>query len=152
MSKLVNAEVFTEIEKSFVQKPVMKTKTRKVADVIELLDPKKAHNMSIFLTGLPKGFEIHQIANYVMEMSPLIETEHVLENLLKFAPGQEEVASLKAYSGDKSKLSKPDQLVWEMIQIEQFKERVGCLLYKTLFWDTIESIEKVTKSTIKKNN
>ncbi|RCH80247.1 hypothetical protein CU098_003624, partial [Rhizopus stolonifer] len=144
VSQLSHADVFNQIEKSFAQKRPVEVRKRKT-DTLELLDSKKAYNMSIFLTGLAKDFEIHRLKEYLRDMAPVIQVEHVLENLIKFVPSLEEASALKKYkeSGESlTKLSKADQLALEMMQVDQFKQRVECLLYKLLFWDTIERIEK----------
>jgi hypothetical protein len=142
VTQLVRADVFASIEKAFAQKPAvdLTKRKRKVADVVELLDSRKAYNMSIFLTSLPKDFEIVKLGEYLERMQ--LE-EHVLENLIKFAPDLEEIGKFKAYKGDKTKLSQPDQLVLHMMSIPQYKQRVTCLLFKTTFWDRIEQMEKV---------
>ncbi|KAI9243693.1 hypothetical protein BY458DRAFT_530433, partial [Sporodiniella umbellata] len=144
VSELSYADVFTQIERSFTQKRATEVRKRKT-NVLELLDPKKAYNMSIFLTGLSKEFDMHRLQEYLKEASPMIHVEHVLENLAKFAPTSEEAKTLKNYvdSGQSvSLLSKPDQLALEMLSISQFKLRVNCLLYKILFQETIKKIEK----------
>ncbi|KAG1198021.1 hypothetical protein G6F70_006166 [Rhizopus microsporus] len=155
VSKLSHADVFTLIEKTFAQKPAasdLSKRKRKATDSIELLDPKKAHAMSIFLTSLPKEFEIKRLAEYVLDISPYIQVELVLENFLKFAPSSEEAETLKKYkeSGESiERLSKPDQLVLEMVNINQFKPRISCLLYKTVFWDKVEGVEKALDLILK---
>jgi hypothetical protein len=48
VSKLSEADVFTAIESTFAQKPtaLVPQRKRKVVDIVELLDPRKAQNMS----------------------------------------------------------------------------------------------------------
>lgn len=145
VSKLSKADVFTSIEKTFAQKPAADlSKRKKKVDVVELLDSRKAYNMSIFLTSLPKDFQMQLLNQYMADLSPVLE-EHVLENLIRFAPAMEEVGKLKRYveSSDVAKLSLPDKLSLEMMKIPQFKQRAECLLFKTTFWDTICQLEKV---------
>ena len=145
VSQLSQADVFTSIEKTFAQKPAvdLSKRKRKVATVIELLDSRKAYNMSIFLTSLPKGFQIEKLPEYIDTMT--LTEEHMLDSLIKFAPTLEEIGKLKNYQGEMDKLSEPDKLSMQMLNVPQYKQRVMCLLFKTTFWDKIESIEKVRK-------
>lgn len=146
VTKLSRADVFTSIEKTFAQKPAVdlsKRKRQKVSDMVELLDSRKAYNMSIFLTSLPKDFQLSKLAQYLEEENKVLE-EHVLENLSKFAPDLEELNKFKSYPEEKKeKLSQPDQLILQMMQIPQFKQRVMALLFKITFWNAIERMEKV---------
>ncbi|CAO3610251.1 unnamed protein product [Mucor fragilis] len=154
VSKLSKADVFTSIEKTFAQKPAADlSKRKKKVDVVELLDSRKAYNMSIFLTSLPKDFQMQLLNQYMADLSPVLE-EHVLENLIRFAPAMEEVGKLKRYveSSDVAKLSLPDKLSLEMMKIPQFKQRAECLLFKTTFWDTICQLEKNFKCIIVASN
>lgn len=146
VSKLSRADVFSAIEKTFAQKPAvdLSKRKRKVPDVVELLDSRKAYNMSIFLTSLPKEFEVAQFPHYVSTMALCISEEHVLENLIKFAPDLEEMGKLKKYteSNDSANLSEPDKLSLQMMKVPQYKLRITCLLFKNTFWDKVERIEK----------
>jgi uncharacterized membrane-anchored protein YjiN (DUF445 family) len=48
VSKLSEADIFAAIESTFAQKPTapVPQRKRKVVDIVELLDPRKAQNMS----------------------------------------------------------------------------------------------------------
>ncbi|GAN04863.1 hypothetical protein MAM1_0075c04328 [Mucor ambiguus] len=154
VSKLSKADVFTSIEKTFAQKPAADlSKRKKKADVVELLDSRKAYNMSIFLTSLPKDFQMQLLNQYMADLSPVLQ-EHVLENLIRFAPSMDEIGKLKRYaeSSDVEKLSLPDKLSLEMIKIPQFKHRAECLLFKTTFWDTAGQLEKDFRCIIAASN
>lgn len=145
VTKLSRADVFTMIETTFAQKPAIDlSKRKRKSDVIELLDSRKAYNMSIFLTSLPKEFEIGKFSEYLNKMASCILEEHVLDNLIKFAPEKEEEVKLKRYAETQSVhlLSLPDQLMLQMLNVPQYKHRVMCLLFKLTFWETIETIQK----------
>ncbi|CAO3653877.1 unnamed protein product [Mucor hiemalis] len=146
VSKLSRADVFSAIEKTFAQKPAvdLSKRKRKIPAVVELLDSRKAYNMSIFLTSLPKEFELTKFPHYVSTMALCISEEHVLENLIKFAPDLDEIGKLKKYteSQDVANLSDPDKLSLQMLKVPQYKQRIMCLLFKNTFWDKVERIEK----------
>lgn len=148
VTKLSRADVFTAIENTFAQKPVtnLRRNKKRVSDVIELLDSRKAYNMSIFLTSsMPKTFDVTQLDMYLEQMDACLMQEHVLMNMIKFVPSVEERRKLEEFNGDRSKLSLPDQLVLKMMGISQCKLRLECLLFKSTFWDEVDELQKVMK-------
>ncbi|KAI9473530.1 MAG: hypothetical protein EXX96DRAFT_578379 [Benjaminiella poitrasii] len=142
ITQLSEADVFTTIEKTFAQKVVTKRRVTRRDETIELLDERKAHTMSIFLTSLAKEVDVTLLESYLRSFDACWMQEHVLENLVKFAPQLDEQTKLKKYQGDLDKLSLPDRLSLEMTKIPQFKLRVQCLLYKSTFWDKSSRVEK----------
>lgn len=148
VTKLSRADVFTAIEKAFAQKPAVDLRRnnnkKRASDVVELLDSRKAYNMNIFLTSnMPKTFDVAQLGMYLEQMDGCLMQEHVLINLIKFMPSMEERRKLQEYTGDRSKLSVPDQLMLQIMSISQCKLRLECLLFKLIFWDTVDELQKV---------
>ncbi|OBZ82693.1 Delphilin, partial [Choanephora cucurbitarum] len=146
ITKLSQANVFNCIENTFAQKPSadLTRRQKKKSNMVELLDHRKAYSISIFLASMPKEFEVQKLASYILSLSPMIMQEHVLVNLIKFAPDQDEAEKIEKYaaSSDMSKLSLPDQLSFYMLSIPQFKARIQCLMFKVTFWDRIDHLEK----------
>uniref|UniRef100_A0A3B3RBR9 Grid2 interacting protein n=1 Tax=Paramormyrops kingsleyae TaxID=1676925 RepID=A0A3B3RBR9_9TELE len=128
--------------------------TFKKKDVVEILSHKKAYNASILIAHLKLSpAELRQVL--MTMMTERLEPSHIRQ-LLLYAPDEDEVKQYEPYSHNPSKLSEPDQFVFQMLSVPDYKTRLRSLHFKTTLQEKTEdlrvSYEYIQKASIELRN
>lgn len=92
---------------------------------VQIIDPKKAHNLSILLKALNVTTE--EVCDALQEGIEL--PSELLETLLKMAPTTEEELKLRLYSGDVSRLGTAERFLKVLVEIPFAFKRLESLLF-----------------------
>nr|XP_023665034.1 delphilin [Paramormyrops kingsleyae] len=135
-------------------KPSILPETFKKKDVVEILSHKKAYNASILIAHLKLSpAELRQVL--MTMMTERLEPSHIRQ-LLLYAPDEDEVKQYEPYSHNPSKLSEPDQFVFQMLSVPDYKTRLRSLHFKTTLQEKTEdlrvSYEYIQKASIELRN
>ncbi|KAF7659610.1 hypothetical protein LDENG_00295580 [Lucifuga dentata] len=95
----------------------------KKKDVVEILSHKKAYNASILIAHL--------------KLSPL----ELRQQLLLYAPNDEEVKQYERFDQDPTKLSEPDKFIFQMLMVPEYKMRLRSLHFKTTLQEKTEEMK-----------
>lgn len=125
----------------------------KKKDVLEILSHKKAYNASILIAHLKLSpAELRQVLLTVS--SERLEPAHI-KQLLLYAPDQEEVNRYQQVH-DPGKLSEPDQFIFQMLMVPEYKTRLRSLHFKTTLAERVEELkvayEYIYKSSMELRN
>ncbi|XP_038996014.1 formin-like protein 5 [Hibiscus syriacus] len=141
---------YTPVEKSKSDK---KEPTKKEPLFIQLLDPKKAQNLSILLKALNVTSE--EVSDALVEANEL-PTE-LLQNLLKMAPTEEEELKLRLFTGTMTQLGPAERFLKVLVDIPHAYKKMETLLFMCTLHDdltatresfqTLESACKELKSS-----
>uniref|UniRef100_A0A8C9VT78 Grid2 interacting protein n=1 Tax=Scleropages formosus TaxID=113540 RepID=A0A8C9VT78_SCLFO len=120
-------------------KPTLQGENFKKKDVIEILSHKKAYNASILIAHLKLSpSELHHV---LMTMSTdRLEPSHI-KQLLLYAPDEDEELQYQQFSGDPSKLSEPDQFMFQMLSVPDYKIRLMSLHFKSTLQEKMEEMK-----------
>uniref|UniRef100_A0A3B3RAH3 Grid2 interacting protein n=1 Tax=Paramormyrops kingsleyae TaxID=1676925 RepID=A0A3B3RAH3_9TELE len=134
--------------------PSILPETFKKKDVVEILSHKKAYNASILIAHLKLSpAELRQVL--MTMMTERLEPSHIRQ-LLLYAPDEDEVKQYEPYSHNPSKLSEPDQFVFQMLSVPDYKTRLRSLHFKTTLQEKTEdlrvSYEYIQKASIELRN
>lgn len=105
---------------------------------IQIIDPKKAQNLSILLKALNVSTE--EVHDALLEGNEL-PTE-MLQNLLRVAPTQEEELKLRLYSGSLDQLGPADRFLKVMVEIPFAFKRMESLVFMMTFKEEVSSIKE----------
>ncbi|XP_029312099.1 LOW QUALITY PROTEIN: delphilin-like [Cottoperca gobio] len=111
----------------------------KKKDVVEILSHKKAYNASILIAHLKLSTtELRQV---LMNMTTdRLEPAHI-KQLLLYAPNEDEVKQYEQFEQDPAKLSEPDQFIFQMLTVPEYKTRLRCLHFKTTLQERTEEMK-----------
>ncbi|TNN04091.1 hypothetical protein fugu_001120 [Takifugu bimaculatus] len=111
----------------------------KKRDVVEILSHKKAYNASILIAHLKlSASELRQI---LMKMTTdRLEPAHV-KQLLLYAPNDDEVKQYEQFEQDPAKLSEPDQFIFQMLMVPEYKIRLRSLHFKMTLQEKMEEMK-----------
>ncbi|XP_047464730.1 delphilin isoform X2 [Mugil cephalus] len=111
----------------------------KKKDVVEILSHKKAYNASILIAHLKLSpVELRQV---LMNMTTdRLEPAHI-KQLLLYAPDDDEVKQYKQFDQDPVKLSEPDQFIFQMLMVPEYKTRLRSLHFKTTLQEKTEEMK-----------
>ncbi|XP_031700027.1 delphilin isoform X4 [Anarrhichthys ocellatus] len=111
----------------------------KKKDVVEILSHKKAYNASILIAHLKlSASELRQV---LMDMTTdRLEPAHI-KQLLLYAPDNEEVKQYEQFEQDPAKLSEPDQFIFQMLMVPEYKTRLRSLHFKTTLQERMEEMK-----------
>ncbi|XP_069373243.1 delphilin isoform X3 [Paralichthys olivaceus] len=111
----------------------------KKKDVVEILSHKKAYNASILIAHLKLSpAELRQV---LMNMTTnRLEPAHI-KQLLLYAPDDEEVKQYEQFEQDPAKLSEPDQFIFQMLMVPEYKTRLRSLHFKTTLQERTEEMK-----------
>ncbi|XP_076615892.1 delphilin isoform X2 [Chaetodon auriga] len=111
----------------------------KKKDVVEILSHKKAYNASILIAHLKLSTaELRQV---LMNMTTdRLEPAHI-KQLLLYAPDDEEVKQYEQFDQDPAKLSEPDQFIFQMLMVPEYKTRLRSLHFKTTLQERTEEMK-----------
>ncbi|XP_074476912.1 delphilin isoform X10 [Sebastes fasciatus] len=120
-------------------KPAFLPENLKKKDVVEILSHKKAYNASILIAHLKLSTgELRQI---LMNMTTdRLEPAHI-KQLLLYAPDDNEVKQYERYEQDPAKLSDPDQFIFQMLMVPEYKTRLRSLHFKTTLQERTEEMK-----------
>ncbi|XP_069547417.1 delphilin isoform X3 [Brachyistius frenatus] len=111
----------------------------KKKDVVEILSHKKAYNASILIAHLKLSpAELRQV---LMNMTTdRLEPAHI-KQLLLYAPDDDEVKQYEQFDQDPAKLSEPDQFIFQMLMVPEYKTRLRSLHFKTTLQERTEEMK-----------
>uniref|UniRef100_A0A8C4EXL9 Glutamate receptor, ionotropic, delta 2 (Grid2) interacting protein, b n=1 Tax=Dicentrarchus labrax TaxID=13489 RepID=A0A8C4EXL9_DICLA len=120
-------------------KPAFLPENFKKKDVVEILSHKKAYNASILIAHLKLSTaELRQV---LMNMTTdRLEPAHI-KQLLLYAPDDEEVKQYEQFDQDPAKLSEPDQFIFQMLMVPEYKTRLRSLHFKTTLQERTEEMK-----------
>ncbi|KAM6898406.1 delphilin [Lycodopsis pacificus] len=120
-------------------KPAFLPENFKKKDVVEILSHKKAYNASILIAHLKlSASELRQV---LMDMTTdRLEPAHI-KQLLLYAPDNEEVKQYEQFEQDPAKLSEPDQFIFQMLMVPEYKTRLRSLHFKTTLQERMEEMK-----------
>ncbi|KAM6963629.1 delphilin isoform 2-T2 [Tautogolabrus adspersus] len=120
-------------------KPAFLPDNFKKKDVVEILSHKKAYNASILIAHLKLSTsELHQV---LMNMTTdRLEPAHI-KQLLLYAPDDEEVKQYEQFDEDPAKLSDPDQFIFQMLMVPEYKTRLRSLHFKMTLPERTEEMK-----------
>lgn len=111
----------------------------KKKDVVEILSHKKAYNASILIAHLKLSPE--ELREVLMNMTTdRLEPAHI-KQLLLYAPDDEEVKQYERFEQDPAKLSDPDQFIFQMLMVPEYKTRLKSLHFKTTLQEKMEEMK-----------
>uniref|UniRef100_A0A1A7YWD8 Glutamate receptor, ionotropic, delta 2 (Grid2) interacting protein, b n=1 Tax=Iconisemion striatum TaxID=60296 RepID=A0A1A7YWD8_9TELE len=111
----------------------------KKKDVVEILSHKKAYNASILIAHLKLSPD--ELRHVLMNMiTDRLEPAHI-KQLLLYAPDEDEVKQYEQFDQDPVKLSEPDQFIFQMLMIPEYKTRLRSLLFKTTLQERTEEMK-----------
>ncbi|XP_049418523.1 delphilin isoform X2 [Epinephelus fuscoguttatus] len=119
--------------------PAFMPENFKKKDVVEILSHKKAYNASILIAHLKLSTtELRQV---LMNMTTdRLEPAHI-KQLLLYAPDDEEVKQYEQFEQDPAKLSEPDQFIFQMLMVPEYKTRLRSLHFKTTLQERTEEMK-----------
>ncbi|XP_023154604.3 delphilin isoform X2 [Amphiprion ocellaris] len=120
-------------------KPAFLPENFKKKDVVEILSHKKAYNASILIAHLKLSpAELRQV---LMNMATdRLEPAHI-KQLLLYAPDDDEVKQYEQFDQDPAKLSEPDQFIFQMLMVPEYKTRLRSLHFKTTLQERTEEMK-----------
>ncbi|XP_037836719.1 delphilin isoform X2 [Kryptolebias marmoratus] len=120
-------------------KPAFQPENLKKKDVVEILSHKKAYNASILIAHLKLSPD--ELRQVLMNLSTdRLEPAHI-KQLLLYAPDDDEVKQYKHFDQDPTKLSEPDQFIFQMLTVPEYKTRLRSLLFKTTLQERTEEMK-----------
>ncbi|XP_056153563.1 delphilin [Lampris incognitus] len=119
--------------------PAFLPESFKKKDVVEILSHKKAYNASILIAHLKlSAGELRQV---LMNMTiGRLEPAHI-KQLLLYAPDDEEVKQYEQFDQDPAKLSEPDQFIFQMLMVPEYKTRLRSLHFRTTLQERMEEMK-----------
>ncbi|MEQ2255064.1 Delphilin [Ilyodon furcidens] len=111
----------------------------KKRDVVEILSHKKAYNASILIAHLKLSPE--ELRQVLMNVTTdRLEPAHI-KQLLLYAPNEDEVKQYERFEQDPAKLSEPDQFIFQMLMVPEYKTRLRSLLFRTTLQERTEEMK-----------
>ncbi|XP_045917877.1 formin-1-like isoform X3 [Micropterus dolomieu] len=148
---LVNANEFEDLfSKATLQpkkKPLSDTyeKKAKTKKIIKLLDGKRSQAVGILISSL--HLEMKDIQQAVLTVDNSVVDLETIEALYENRATSDEMDKIKRhYENSKEDevklLDKPEQFLYELSQIPDFEGRAHCIIFQSVFLDTISSIRR----------
>ncbi|KAK2820825.1 hypothetical protein Q5P01_023784 [Channa striata] len=111
----------------------------KKKDMVEILSHKKAYNASILIAHLKLSPD--ELRQVLMNMTTdRLEPAHI-KQLLLYAPDDDEVKQYEQFDQDPAKLSEPDQFIFQMLMVPEYKTRLRSLHFKTTLQERTEEMK-----------
>ncbi|XP_078031143.1 formin-1 isoform X4 [Epinephelus lanceolatus] len=148
---IVNANEFEDLfSKATLQpkkKPLSDTyeKKAKTKKIVKLLDGKRSQAVGILISSL--HLEMKDIQQAVLTVDNSVVDLETIEALYENRATSDEMAKITSHY-EKSKddevklLDKPEQFLYELSQIPNFEGRAHCIIFQSVFLDTISSIRR----------
>lgn len=106
--------------------------------VVSLLDPKRANHVSIAMSRLKK--EPEEVFEAILGLDDSMFTIDELESLMSIVPTAEDLGPLKEFSGDVSKLDKPEKFFILFLELPNVASRVRTWLFVRTFDESVHAI------------
>ncbi|XP_023512375.1 formin-like protein 3 [Cucurbita pepo subsp. pepo] len=106
---------------------------------IQIIDPRKAQNLSILLRALNVTTE--EVVDAIQQGNPDLPAE-LMQTLLKMAPTAEEELKLRLYSGDLSQLGPAERFLKVLVDVPFAFKRLECLLFMLSLREDVASIKE----------
>lgn len=148
---IINTKEFEDLfSKATVQakkKPLSDTyeKKAKTKKIIKLLDGKRSQAVGILISSL--HLEMKDIQQAVLTVDNSVVDLETIEALYENRGTSDELDMIKKhYENSKEDevklLDKPEQFLYELSQIPEFADRAHCIIFQSVFLDTISSIRR----------
>ncbi|KAL8126702.1 hypothetical protein AgCh_013827 [Apium graveolens] len=116
---------YNKVESNNNDQGTKKQPSKAAPKYIQIIDPKKAQNLSILLKALNVTTE--EVCDAIQEGNEL--PAELIETLLKMAPTSQEELQLRLYSEDISKLGPADRFIKILVDIPFAYQRLEALLF-----------------------
>lgn len=140
-----------EIENLFSAKPVIAPviKKEEIKDqIVSLIEAKRANHVGISLGKMK--LEFSEIKMAIIDLDDSKMTVDNLQLLKTFIPTNEEITLIKEFTGEKSRLDKPEQFFLEISDVPHLQSRVEVWVFTRTFEERVLSlfpqIRALTKS------
>ena len=120
--------------------------TPKPVKELKVLDPKSAQNISILLGQMRTSHE--DIKKIILSVDDSRLSEQMLEQLLKFLPGPEQMNQLHDLKRIFSELSDAEQFGVVMCEIKRLHPRLECLSFRVRFQDELDELVPVVSAVV----
>ncbi|XP_077587049.1 formin-like isoform X1 [Stigmatopora nigra] len=138
-------DLFSKATPQPLKKPLSDTyeKKAKTKKIIKLLDGKRSQAVGILISSL--HLEMKDIQQAVLTVDNSVVDLETIEALYENRATADELSKIKKHyetsKEDEVKLlDKPEQFLFELSQIPNFAGRAHCIIFQTVFLDTISSI------------
>ncbi|KAL5017847.1 hypothetical protein ScPMuIL_003569 [Solemya velum] len=130
---------YLELEQHFSTK-TPKTKILERKNEVQILNPKKAYNISILMGHLK--LNIDEMKHALYKMDELVLTPELIKQLVAYAPDATELEHYDTFVGEKDDLSKPDVFAFEMSRVPGYEQRLKALLFKANFKEKVDEMKQ----------
>ena len=133
---------FVELFARSANKPKAKQEKAKAPKikVQKVLDSKRSQNVGIFITS--QHLEISDVENAVYNLDTSTLDLEVLQQIYEVRGTSEELTMIKAQASANPEvpLDKPESFLLELSRINEFSERITCLLFKASFAENLSHL------------
>lgn len=140
-------DLFSKATLQLKKKPLSDTfeKKAKPKKIIKLLDGKRSQAVAILISSL--HLEMKDIQQAVLNVDNSVVDLETVEALYENRATSDEMERItkhyKTAKEDEVKLlDKPEQFLYELSQIPNFADRANCIIFQSVFLDTIASIHR----------
>ncbi|KAM4045658.1 uncharacterized protein ACNLHF_009527 [Anomaloglossus baeobatrachus] len=110
---------------------------------VSLLDAKKSMNLGIFLKQFKRPVQV-MIADIKQGVGSNFGAEKMGE-LLRLLPEKDEMKRLRAFKGDRSRLSDPEHFMVMLVEIPSFHQRLQVMILKEEFFPQLNSLKQAVE-------
>ncbi|XP_051941909.1 formin-1-like isoform X1 [Hippocampus zosterae] len=146
-------DLFSKATSQPLKKPLSDTyeKKAKAKKIIKLLDGKRSQAVGILISSL--HLEMKDIQQAVLTVDNSVVDLETIEALYENRATADELDRIKKHyetsKEDEVKLlDKPEQFLYELSQIPNFEGRAHCIIFQSVFFDTISSIRSKVEITM----
>ncbi|TNM95550.1 hypothetical protein fugu_016633 [Takifugu bimaculatus] len=140
-------DLFSKATPQPKKKPLSDTyeKKAKAKKIVKLLDGKRSQAVGILISSL--HLEMKDIQHAVLTVDNSVVDLETIEALYENRATGDELDMIVRHC-EKSKedevklLDKPEQFLYELSQIPEFADRVHCIIFQSVFLDTVSSIQR----------
>ncbi|KAJ3097088.1 Lysophospholipase 1, partial [Phlyctochytrium bullatum] len=106
---------------------------------ITFLDPKRSQNTNIMLKAIKLSAQ--DIKKAVNSFDLDVLRHHVLAELMKVVPADEELASLKQYENDVENLASAEKFLFAMSEISHYERKLKAMFFKSSYDEYMDDAE-----------
>ncbi|XP_076340531.1 inverted formin-2-like isoform X2 [Tachypleus tridentatus] len=131
---------FEQMEELFCQKAKQanEVKSKKESSEVNLLDGKRSLNINIFLRQFKSGQEV---VDFVKNCQSSEIGAERLRTFKKILPENEEIMTVKAYTGDREKLGSAEQFFLQLSEVKNFTVMVDGMLLMEEFQPSVGTLQ-----------
>ncbi|KAI8846857.1 hypothetical protein BC829DRAFT_445004 [Chytridium lagenaria] len=143
-------DTYRDFEDLFAAKEIKKdfTKTTSSESVgpkeITFLDPKRSQNTNIMLKAIK--ISVQDIKKAITTFDLDVLGHHILSELLKVVPTDEELASLKQYENDVDNLASAEKFLFAMSEITHYEKKLKAMFFKSAYDEYMDDAETLVTS------